>query len=31
LRVGLVPDSRQPAREGPEILNAAGESIGMIT
>ncbi len=31
LRVGLVPDSRQPAREGTEILNAAGETIGVIT
>jgi aminomethyltransferase len=31
LRVGLVPESRQPAREGTEILNDAGEAIGMIT
>lgn len=31
LRVGLMPETRQPAREGTEILDEAGEAIGVIT
>jgi aminomethyltransferase len=30
-RVGLMPDSRQPAREGSQILDEAGRAIGVIT
>ena len=30
-RVGILPESRTPARENTEILNAAGEAVGMIT
>jgi len=30
-RVGIRPDGRAPAREGTEILSAAGEPIGRIT
>lgn len=30
-RVGILPVGRAPAREGTEIVNAAGEQIGVIT
>jgi aminomethyltransferase len=30
-RVGIRPDGRAPAREGTEVLSAAGEPIGRIT
>ena len=30
-RVGIRPEGRAPAREGTEILSAAGESIGRVT
>lgn len=30
-RVGIVPDGRAPAREGTEIQNMAGETIGTVT
>ncbi len=31
LRVGLRPEGRAPAREGAEIVNAAGAKIGVVT
>jgi len=31
LRVGITPEGRAPAREGTEIQNEAGETIGLIT
>jgi aminomethyltransferase len=31
VRVGLRPEGRAPAREGSEILSAAGERIGIVT
>jgi aminomethyltransferase len=31
LRVGIRPEGRAPAREGTEILSAAGERIGTVT
>jgi aminomethyltransferase len=30
-RVGIQPEGRAPAREGTEVLNEAGEKIGVIT
>ena len=30
-RVGILPEGRTPARENTEILNAAGEAVGVIT
>lgn len=30
-RVGIQPEGRAPAREGTEIQNAAGDSVGVIT
>ena len=30
-RVGLMPDSRQPVREGSQILNEEGQAIGIVT
>ena len=30
-RVGLLPEGKAPAREGAEIQNAAGETIGIVT
>ena len=30
-RIGILPTGRAPAREGSEILNAAGEVIGIVT
>jgi aminomethyltransferase len=30
-RVGIVPEGRAPAREGTEVQNAKGETIGAIT
>lgn len=31
LRVGIRPEGRAPARDGTEILSAAGEKIGVVT
>ncbi len=31
VRVGIRPEGRAPARDGTEILSAAGESIGIVT
>ena len=31
LRVGILPDSRAPARDGAEILSPAGAKIGVVT
>lgn len=31
VRVGLLPDSRRPAREGYPVLNAEGQAVGEIT
>ena len=30
-RVGILPEGRAPAREGTEILSAAGEPLGVVT
>jgi aminomethyltransferase len=30
-RVGILPDGRAPAREGTEILSAAGQPVGRVT
>ncbi len=30
-RVGLLPEGRAPVREGAELLDAAGDSIGVVT
>ena len=30
-RVGILPEGRAPAREGTEIQNAEGETIGTVT
>ncbi|WP_146522556.1 glycine cleavage system aminomethyltransferase GcvT [Stieleria varia] len=31
IRIGLLPDGKRPAREGCEVLDQAGNSVGVIT